>query len=482
MPIVKTASVLADLVTEEPQSPAEQPLRTHIVRVEEKLGGLRKDLHVVDGKLSELAPRREQHVLVQNVCDSLERLSALGVSGMFWGARADAREAEEHVRRVREELGDFTAELSGIEESRRALLDEIQQGQHILDILEGDLHEIQVEEEERRREWLIEREIGEDAHRPQRMPWSRVGEDDRRFSKSILSALFAAVFLGAVLPLIPLPVPAPEEAALEVPELAVRFIELRQQREAPPPEPVVAEVPEPEVPEPEPEPVVASEDPPEIPPAEEPAPVAVEEPSLPPQPAGILAFRESFANVADRPAEQLGAQARIGNFDDGDNRVPERSLVTSLSAEASGGINLSSLSRQVGGSGGAGTLEGVDVGRVESGIAAAAPGGASPGAWDGALAGRTDEEIQIVFDRYKSSLYRLYNRELRNDPTLRGQMVLRLTIEPNGTVSMVELRSTDMDAPLLVEQVLERVRTFDFGAKDVAAITIIYPIDFLPAA
>jgi len=28
----------------------------------------------------------------------------------------------------------------------------------------------------------------------------------------------------------------------------------------------------------------------------------------------------------------------------------------------------------------------------------------------------TDEEIQIVFDRYKASFYRLYNRELRNNP------------------------------------------------------------------
>ena len=73
-----------------------------------------------------------------------------------------------------------------------------------------------------------------------------------------------------------------------------------------------------------------------------------------------------------------------------------------------------------------------------------------------------------MFDRYKAALYRLYNRELRNDPTLRGQMVLRLTIEPNGTVSFLELQSTDMNAPALVTQVLERVRTFDFGAKDVA--------------
>ena len=99
----------------------------------------------------------------------------------------------------------------------------------------------------------------------------------------------------------------------------------------------------------------------------------------------------------------------------------------------------------------------------------------------GVAAGRTDEEIQIVFDRYKAALYRLYNRELRRDPTLRGQIVLKLTIEPDGSVSFCELQSSDMDAPALAQQVVDRVKTFDFGAKDVAAVTIIYPIDFLPA-
>ena len=101
----------------------------------------------------------------------------------------------------------------------------------------------------------------------------------------------------------------------------------------------------------------------------------------------------------------------------------------------------------------------------------------------GALAGRTDEEIQIVFDRYKAALYRLYNRELRKDPTLRGQLVLRLTIEPDGSVSLCELHSSSMDAPLLADQVVGRVKSFDFGAKeDIVPVTIIYPIDFLPAA
>ena len=88
-----------------------------------------------------------------------------------------------------------------------------------------------------------------------------------------------------------------------------------------------------------------------------------------------------------------------------------------------------------------------------------------------------------MFDRYKSALYRLYNKELRKDPTLRGQMVLRLTIEPDGSVSMCELQSSDMKAPELSAQVVERVKTINFGAKEgVSAITILYPIDFLPAA
>jgi hypothetical protein len=65
---------------------------------------------------------------------------------------------------------------------------------------------------------------------------------------------------------------------------------------------------------------------------------------------------------------------------------------------------------------------------------------------------------------------------------LRGQLVLKLTIEPDGTVSLCELHSASMDAPTLADQVVTRVRSFDFGAKeDIVAVTIIYPIDFLPA-
>jgi hypothetical protein len=196
---------------------------------------------------------------------------------------------------------------------------------------------------------------------------------------------------------------------------------------------------------------------------------------------GILAFREKFAQLKDdQVVARLGSQAHIDNAADAATSN-QRSMLTTNAPGSSGGINLASLSKSVGG-GGAG-LGRVQVARATSALTGiSTPGGSHPLS-NGAGPSRTDEEIQIVFDRYKAALYRLYNRELRKDPTLRGQMVLRLTIEPDGTVSMCQLQSSDMNAPDLAAQVVDRVKTINFGEKkDVPAITIVYPIDFLPAA
>jgi len=197
---------------------------------------------------------------------------------------------------------------------------------------------------------------------------------------------------------------------------------------------------------------------------------------------GILAFRDSFADRANlRASTQLGSSARLSNAGENEIGRPTRAMVTTNAPGSSGGINLADISRDFGGGGQA--IEGVQVSRVASSIGTGGGDASDRPRSGGAYAGRTDEEIQIVFDRYKSSLYRLYNRELRKDPTLRGQITLKLTIEPDGSVSYCVMQSTDMNAPELAEQVVERVIGFDFGAKeDIVAVTIIYPIDFLPAA
>ena len=471
--------------------PAEQPLTEQIGAAQGHLGGLERNLGSIDAELGRLAAEVEKFALLEQMCGSLERLEALGATDLFWGKGAPLSDSAAHLSHVRRRIDEFRAEVKGYEDRRHALLEEIDEGREVLGILEEDLFDLRLEEEERQNEWVIEREIGELPDRPARMPWSR-GEDDQHYRRGLAAALLWAVFLGLAVPQIGLPLPEPVEV-LEVPDRIVQLIRQQRNRPVTPPPAMMAErqpvepetIPEPET---EPEPTVADSTPVvDAPPGPAPGP-----PQPTPQEraaaSGLLAFRDSFSTLADaRPAARLGADARISRGGDASVGQPVRAMVTTQAPGSSGGINLGSISRNVvgGGAGGGGGMAGVATTRVESAIGPGGGGGrlaGSGGGGSGAQAGRTDEEIQIVFDRYKASLYRLYNRELRNDPTLRGQMVLHLTIEPDGTVSMCELRSTDMNAPLLVEQVLARVRTFDFGAKDVAAITIIYPIDFLPAA
>ena len=164
-----------------------------------------------------------------------------------------------------------------------------------------------------------------------------------------------------------------------------------------------------------------------------------------------------------------------------ENNYGRQFEIESIIGGTSGGIDISSLSRNVGGGGGEG-MAGVQVAQATSSIGAVGGGNDRPLS-GGPGSSRTDEEIQIVFDRHKAALYRLYNRELRRNPTLKGQIVLKIVIEPDGSVSLCEVRSSDMDAPALAAKVVERVKLFDFGAKEgIPPVSILYPIDFLPAA
>lgn len=472
-----------------------QPLQAQVDQALEKLGGLERNLHAISGELDALAVQREQHALLEQACASLDNLAEAGAESLFWGDDHEPSRVATQLTRARQRIAGFHELVAEIEGRRQAVAEEIAAGREVLAILEDDLDEQLQAEEELRNEWVVEREMAPERERVVPMPWIRGAEDDRRLRKFVAQALAAALLFGAVFPLIDIPLPEAAEV-IEVPERLVELI--RERRPLPPPQQVAeerrVETPQeqqPTEPPPEQEPQqVAAEQPAEAAPAPQPGGEGI--PDQPPgqraRQSGILAFRETFAAAANRPAAALGASARITSGGDSAAGRPERAMVATLAPGSSGGINIGAISRGLGsgdgeGSGGGALAAGVTATR-EGGIIGAGGGGGAgrPLAGSSGVAGRTDEEIQIVFDRYKASLYRLYNRELRNIPTLRGQMVLKLTIEPNGSVSFLELQSTDMQAPNLVAQVLERVRTFDFGAKDVAPITIVYPIDFLPAA
>jgi len=461
-------------------SEEELSLRQQVEQSERVLTDLEADLRQVDAELEQLAQRSHQYDVLAEVCRSLEELDGIGATDLFWDEQSGPDNPVEHLRNARRKISKFGDEVARVEERRAAIVHKVGDQNSVLDFLHYDLRDAIEREEARQREWLVERELPELPHRAQVMPWARGCEEDQRFRKSLGTSLAASLAIAFLFSMIALPI-IERSTVDELPERVAKLV--RQERALPPPpvqEPVI-----PEQEEPEPDPEVVEEQPPEELPEslQEPVLANTEQPESKEQvkSKGILAFRESFASRANiRPTAQLGSQARVRRAGEDTVGRPERMMVASLAPGSSGGINLSDISRDVGGGGGDG-IEGVQLTRVASSIG----GGDGPARplSGGAMAGRTDEEIQIVFDRYKAALYRLYNRELRKDPTLRGQLVLRLTIEPDGSVSLCQLHSSDMDAPTLAQQVVDRVQSFDFGAKeDIVAMTIIYPIDFLPAA
>ncbi len=466
---------------EAPESAEEEKsIRDQVAQSESVLGGLERNVDAIDVELEALAKRNSQFEVLSRVCSALEELDNIDATHLFWSQVIGPENSLEHLRSARRQEAKFNEEIGRVENRRQSIVDKINQQNDELDVLHYDLSDVLERQEERAREWLVERDAVEIPFRAQVMPWARGCEEDQRFRKSLGGSMLASLAIMLLTVTIALPI-LERPTVAELPERVAKLV--REEIVRPPaPEPII---PDEEIPEPEPEEVeLAEEIPPEQLPesTEEPVVADIEQPDTREQvkSKGILAFRDSFAAQANlRPTAQLGSQARVRSAGEDAVGRPERMMVTTTAPGSSGGINLADISRDAGGGGGG--IGDVAVTRVASSIG----GGDGPNRplSGGAFAGRTDEEIQIVFDRYKAALYRLYNRELRKDPTLRGQIVLRMTIEPDGSVSLCELQSSDMDAPNLANQVLDRVRTFDFGAKeDIVAVTIIYPIDFLPAA
>jgi outer membrane biosynthesis protein TonB len=459
-------------------SAEEQSLRDSIRRAELVLDEFEGELSDIDRERDDQAGKRHQYDLLMQVCKSLDELDDLGAAHLFWAQQDGGRTRAETLAYARRNIEVFGDQILRLEEQRALVIEKIGDQNLVLDKLHYELREVMELEESRQAEWVVERDEDELPYRAAIMPWTRGAEEDRLFRVNVFASLFVALAVGWLISTIALPIPERSQL-MEVPE---RVAKLVQKETLPPPEPEPIDIPVPDEDIPEPE--LAEETPPEeIPEAvDQPlvAEAAPEDTKEKVKSKGILAFRDSFAARANlNTTAQLGSQARLSSAGEDSVGRPERMMVTTTAPGSSGGINLASISRDVGG-GGQG-IEGVQVSRVASSIG----GGEGPDRplSAGMSAGRTDEEIQIVFDRYKAALYRLYNKELRKDPTLRGQLILRLTIEPDGSVSLCQLQSSDMDAPALAQQVVDRVSAFDFGAKDgIVAMTIIYPIDFLPAA
>ncbi len=300
------------------------------------------------------------------------------------------------------------------------------------------------------------------------LPWDLGREDQRRFKRWLGLCLLLVAGTGAVMPFLSLP-EVPREAQEALPPQLAR---------------IVLEKPKPVVPPPPPAPEPAQERPEEPERAPEPERREVEPP---PQArvadarekaanAGLLAFKDAFADMreaVDTSKLEDTAALRRGA---GEAATIDRSLLTSRHATRSAGVNVADLSRETGGV----ALSGRETTRVDAPEASRGEGGVRARR-EADTRSRSIEEIRRIFDANKGAIFAIYNRALRADPTLQGKVVLELVIAPSGRVTDVRVVASELADEALVAKILNRVRLFDFGRRDVGVTTISYPVHFLPS-
>lgn len=316
------------------------------------------------------------------------------------------------------------------------------------------------------------------------LPWSTLDRDERRFYLITTTVLLIALLFGLVIPVIQLPEKERFKKQTLPPRLAQLILE---QKKTPPPkpkevkklveekkkEPKKEKPKEAKKPEPEkkPEPKVAKKPP---------KPSSVEQARKKAASAGVLAFADQLADLRDEPAipSTAGIQKRAVTGQKATGA--QRAMITSGAAKGSGGINTAALSRDTGGQGLGGrsttqvSSSAADAQRAQTVANSKARGKNHKG-------NRTREEIQTVFDQNKGAVYALYNRALRKDPTLRGKVVLELTISPSGKVTKCRVVSSELNDKGLERKLVSRIKLFKFMAKDVDTAVVSYPIDFLPS-
>jgi outer membrane biosynthesis protein TonB len=306
------------------------------------------------------------------------------------------------------------------------------------------------------------------------LPWDATRKEDERFRRILKRLLLVFLLLAIIFPWLPLPEIEREEAEIIPPALAKVIIQQKLPAAPPPPPP------------PEPEPVQKEK------PVEKTAAPAKKKPSKPAgkkvASMGVAAFSNQLQSLRSS-LDVAKLHARNTNIKTGAAARSTRSVLGRVSAtKTSGGISSSVMSSNGSGTQLAGRSGVAVAGGIGDGYGSGGGGGGngSGGAGGGGkhrssvAGGRDMESIRRVFEQHKGAIYAIYNRALRRDPEIRGKYVFHIVIEPDGSISRIELVSSELGNGKLEQKLLTRIHVIDFGPDDVLATPVNYKFDFLP--
>lgn len=318
------------------------------------------------------------------------------------------------------------------------------------------------------------------------LPWSDEPGEKRRLR--LVAALLFPLFLAVAgyITWVELPEQAREEREALPPQLAKLILEKKD-----PPKPIIKpeeKKPEPEKPKPEPE--VAKPEPKPVPKPEpvkpKPEPKIVKKPE--PTPTEVQQAREKVKQTGvmamSKELSKLSSLADTVKLDTPNTVTAKpiaRKSTDKLAAKAttsrSEGVDEAQLSQE--------TQQLALAQRQQTEVrqqeqVAAAVEAEEKAAARNDSAQRSREELRRTMDANKAAIYSIYNRALRKQPSLQGQITPELVIEASGAVSSCSVVESTLNEPALEQKICSRLRLVNFGAKPgVEQTTIRYPIELL---
>lgn len=310
------------------------------------------------------------------------------------------------------------------------------------------------------------------------LPWQDNPDQENKFRALLKRILIVLLVMALIIPWLPVFEPEyTEPERLNQTELVLEPVIVE-----PEPEPVQAPPPTPRPPEPKPEP--------EPEPEPEPRPAVertAEAAPPPPPPKDKESVREEQGLT--QLSSQLSALRGSVNVERMQRKNVNRSelgKVEHSSRDAFGDENAAKRSQGIQVDDAVLKQESVSLAAYSGKAVQVAaysdqPGGSALSYLSGQEGRRDMENIRRTFEAAKSRVYSLYLQSLNNHPELAGKFIFRLVIEPDGSISELELVTSELGSRDLEVAILDRIRGINFGAKEVSPTAVEYAFSFLPS-
>ncbi|MEP1447300.1 MAG: AgmX/PglI C-terminal domain-containing protein [Paraglaciecola sp.] len=326
------------------------------------------------------------------------------------------------------------------------------------------------------------------------LPWSSSETENLRFKHITSVVLCITLAFAAIVKWQELP----ERPRVEKEEVPAQLTRLMTPRNVEPPKPIPKPKPKPkpkpEITKPLPEKSIVEKvkvvppkpEAPKPPKQAAPKPVKVKVPTeaeiteqakIKAKQSGLLAFQDDLASMRDN--------ASLNNLADTDtikgagaSNQTQRKFIGKKVASGSGGVDTSKLTTDIGSRGELAGRKNTEYVAPNEGLASLAA--KQTVTEDSVLGSRETQSIRKVLDANKGAIYAIYRKALRSDPSLQGKLTVKLQIEPDGSVSKVEMVFSELDSLDVEKKLMNRIRLINFGEQTVTQTLLDYSFNFLP--